>query len=193
MPKIGMEKIRREALIGAALQAIHAKGSLDVTVGQIATRAGVSTALAHHYFGGKEDLILAAMRFHLTQLGLAVRSATATAQSPRARISAIISANFDENQFSAETISCWLNFYVKAQGSAPAARLLRIYVQRLRSNLIASLRPLVGARAANIAAAIGAMIDGVYLRQGLSGQAPDRVAAVRMVENFVEMSLRGAQ
>ena len=193
MPKVGMVKIRRDALIGAALQAIHAKGSLDVTVGQIAARAGVSTALAHHYFGGKEDLILAAMRFQLTQLGQAVRCATAKARSPRARVRAIIDANFEEAQFSAETISCWLNFYVKAQESAPAARLLRIYVRRLQSNLVVSLRPLVGVRAPGIAAAIGAMIDGVYLRQGLSGVAPDRAAATQMVESFVEMSLRGVQ
>tara|TARA_R110002124_G_scaffold20979_2_gene81542 strand:- start:3007 stop:3588 length:582 start_codon:yes stop_codon:yes gene_type:complete len=193
MPKLGMEKIRREALIGAALQAIHAKGSLDVTVGQIAARAGVSSALAHHYFGGKEDLILAAMRHQLVQLGQALRQAQVNVRGPRARISAIINANFDETQFSAETVSCWLNFYVKAQGSAPAARLLRIYVRRLRSNLVVSLRPLAGARAGAIAESIGAMIDGVYLRQGLSGRVPDRVAAIRMVENFVEMSLRGAQ
>jgi len=192
MPKVGMEKIRRKALIGAALQAIHARGSLDVTVGQIAARAGVSTALAHHYFGGKEDLLLAAMRFQLVQLGIAVRDAGAKAHSPRARISAIIAANFDRQQFSAVTVSCWLNFYVKAQESDAAARLLRVYVRRLRSNLICALRPLIGAHAGHIADGIGAMIDGVYLRQGLSGKAPDRRSAIQIVEDYVEMSLKGA-
>jgi TetR/AcrR family transcriptional repressor of bet genes len=192
MPKIGMEKIRREALIGAALQTIHARGSLDVTVGQIAARAGVSSALAHHYFGGKEDLILAAMRHQLVQLGRSVREAMAKAETPRARISAIIAANFDATQFSAETVSCWLNFYVKAQESAPAAQLLRVYVRRLRSNLICSLRPLSPLNAERIAEGIGAMIDGAYLRQGLSDRPPNRQAAIAMVEDYVELSLRSA-
>ena len=72
MPKLGMEPIRRRALIAAAIEQIHATGSLDVTVGQIAKRAGVSSALAHHYFGGKEDLIIAAMRHLLRELGQTV-------------------------------------------------------------------------------------------------------------------------
>jgi TetR/AcrR family transcriptional repressor of bet genes len=43
-----MAEKRRRALIGAALGEIADRGSLDVTVAQIAHRAGVSSALAHH-------------------------------------------------------------------------------------------------------------------------------------------------
>ena len=52
MPKLGMEPIRRDALVKATIAEIGAAQSLDVTVGQIARRAGMSSALAHHYFGG---------------------------------------------------------------------------------------------------------------------------------------------
>ncbi|WP_295317559.1 TetR family transcriptional regulator, partial [Roseobacter sp.] len=55
MPKLGMEPIRRSALVDATIAEIGVRGSLDVTVGQIARRAGMSTALAHHYFGGKDQ------------------------------------------------------------------------------------------------------------------------------------------
>lgn len=48
MPKIGMEPLRRRALIDAAILAIGERGSLDVTMSEIAGRAGVSPALAHH-------------------------------------------------------------------------------------------------------------------------------------------------
>ena len=68
-PRTGMAETRRRALIGAALQEISDRGSLDVTVAQIASRAGVSSALAHHYFGGKDDLILATMRHLLAEFG----------------------------------------------------------------------------------------------------------------------------
>jgi TetR/AcrR family transcriptional repressor of bet genes len=51
MPKLGMEPIRRAALVSATISEIGRAGSLDVTVSQIARRAGMSSALAHHYFG----------------------------------------------------------------------------------------------------------------------------------------------
>ena len=53
MPKVGMEPIRRGALVQATIHEIGRAGSLDVTVTQIAKRAGMSSALAHHYFGAK--------------------------------------------------------------------------------------------------------------------------------------------
>ena len=81
-PRTGMAETRRRALIGAALKEISDRGSLDVTVAQIATRAGVSSALAHHYFGGKDDLILATMRHLLAEFGAGVVAGCA---APRAR------------------------------------------------------------------------------------------------------------
>ena len=69
MPRIGMEPMRRKALISAAIEAIHDRGMGQVTMGEIARRAGVSAALAHHYFGGKDQLLLATMRHLLSELG----------------------------------------------------------------------------------------------------------------------------
>ena len=84
MPKVGMEPIRRRALIDAAIAAIGDRGALDVTVSEIAGRAGVSTALAHHYFGNKERLLEATMRSLLTELAQDVR-ARITASDDAAR------------------------------------------------------------------------------------------------------------
>lgn len=50
MPRTGMETERRASLVDATIAEIGRMGSLDVTVSQIARRAGVSSALAHHYF-----------------------------------------------------------------------------------------------------------------------------------------------
>ena len=66
MPKLGMQPIRRAALVKATIAEIGEAGTLDVTVSRIARRAGVSPALAHHYFGGKQDLLVAAMRHSLS-------------------------------------------------------------------------------------------------------------------------------
>ena len=140
-----MAEARRRALIGAALKEISDRGSLDVTVAQIASRAGVSSALAHHYFGAKDDLILATMRHLLAEFGAGVVDRLKASDSPRTRLSAIIRGSFGPEQFHQATISAWLTFYAWALSSNGAARLLLIYQLRLHSNLLHALKRLVPA------------------------------------------------
>ena len=181
MPKLGMEPIRKAALVNATIAEIGRTGSLDVTVSQIAKRAGMSSALAHHYFGGKEAMFIAAMRHVLTLYGAEVRGALAVTEGPTARVHAIVRASFTPANFRREVVGAWLNFYVMAQTMPEAAKLLDIYQRRLRSNLRHALRPLVGARAPVVAEALAALIDGVYLRQVLARGGTDRAAAVGLV------------
>ena len=181
MPKLGMGPIRKAALVNATISEIGRTGSLDVTVSQIAKRAGMSSALAHHYFGGKEAMFLAAMRHVLTLYGAEVRGALAVAQGPQARLQAVVRASFSPANFRREVVGAWLNFYVMAQTMPEAARLLEVYQRRLRSNLRHDLRSLVGPRAAAVAEALAALIDGVYLRQVLVRGKTDRAVAVDTV------------
>ena len=117
-PRAGTADSRRRALIRAALVEIADRGSLDVTMAQIAGRAGVSSALAHHYFGNKEDLILATMRHLLAEFRAEVAGRLRRAEGPRARLNAIIEGSFGPEQFHRATVSAWLTFYAKAQSSA---------------------------------------------------------------------------
>lgn len=182
MARIGAEPIRRAAIVKATIQEIGRAGSLEVTVAQIAARAGVSSALAHHYFGSKESIFVAAMRHVLTLFGAEVRGALAVAGDPKARVEAIIRASFASGSFRREVVSAWLNFYVLALTMGDAKRLYVIYRRRLHSNLVHDLRPLVGPdRASAVAEGLGALIDGVYLRQALTGGVPDRTGAVDLV------------
>jgi TetR/AcrR family transcriptional repressor of bet genes len=189
MPRTGMEPIRRASLIKATIAEIGAVGSLEVTVSRIAKRAGMSSALAHHYFGSKEAIFLAAMRHVLTVYGAEVRGALAAAEGPRGRARAVVRASFSPASFRREVVAAWLNFYVLSQTQPQARRLLRVYHRRLRTNLGHALRPLVGARAPDLAERLGAMIDGVYLRAALSGQVPDSVAAMALVGAYLEDEL----
>ena len=189
MTKHGVEPIRKAALVKAAITEIGQAGSLDVTVSQIARRAGMSAALAHHYFGSKEDMFLAAMRHVLTVYGAEVRGALAAADEPRARLNAILRASFGPANFRREVVTAWLTFWVMAQTVPQARRLLTIYECRLRSNLTACLRPLAGDQAPRIAAATGALIDGVYLRQALSQTAPDGKGSVALIQAMLDAEL----
>lgn len=189
MPKVGMEPIRRSALVKATITEIGRHGSLDVTVSQIAKRAGMSSALAHHYFGSKEQIFLAAMRHILTIYAAEVRGALLTARGPRDRLRATILASFGSGSFRREVASAWLNFYVLAQTQPQARRLLSVYQSRLRSTLLHDLRPLAGDRAEAIADTIGALIDGVYLREVLKGDSPTASKAAAMVWDCLEREI----
>jgi TetR/AcrR family transcriptional repressor of bet genes len=191
MPKVGMEPIRRRSLVEAAISAIHARGSLDITIRDIALRAGVSQGLAHHYFGSKNALIVSAMRYLLTEYGKQVRREIKRAATPRERISAIIRASLGREQFKPETVSVWLVFYVHAQVSEEAHALLSVYSRRLSSNLVHNLRPLVGARAQTVAEGIASLIDGLYIRKALGSLNTDE-SAERLVEDYVQRQIAGA-
>jgi TetR/AcrR family transcriptional repressor of bet genes len=189
MPKLGMEPIRKAALVKATIVEIGRAGSLDVTVSQIAKRAGMSSALAHHYFGSKEDIFLAAMRHILSLYGAEVRGALHFAHGPEERLRAILAASFSAANFRREAVGAWLNFWVLAQTVPEAKRLLKVYQGRLKSNLLAGLRPLAGARADEIAVGLGALIDGLYLREVLKSGAPDGTAAVETAVNYLNSQL----
>lgn len=189
MPKIGMEPIRKDALVKATIAMIGETGSLDVTVSQIARRAGMSPALAHHYFGTKEDMFLAAMRHVLRLYGDAVRTALTQASTPAERLEAILLASFGPENFQREVIAAWLNFWVMAQRVPQARRLLTVYERRLQSNLLACLRPLAGPAATRLAEALGAMIDGLYLRQALTAAAPEPGAAAGLIRAMIRAEL----
>jgi TetR/AcrR family transcriptional regulator, transcriptional repressor of bet genes len=189
MPKLGMEPIRKQALVNATIVEIGRAGSLDVTVSQIAKRAGMSSALAHHYFGSKEDMFLAAMRHVMSLYGAEVRGALAVAEGPEARLRAILFASFSATNFRREVVGAWLNFWVLAQTVPQARRLLGIYQARLASNLRACLRPLIGMRAEQVANGMGALIDGIYLREALKGGASDGAGAVKLAMDHLRAEL----
>lgn len=171
MPKLGMEPLRRKALVQATIEEIGTAGSLNVTVGQIARRAGMSSALAHHYFGGKDQIFLAAMRQILRDFGTEVRSALRAAPTPRARAEAVIAASFAPSCFDRATISAWMTLYVQAATHPETLRLLVLYQRRLAANLTHALRPLSAHPRAD-AETLGALIDGLYLRAALA-QSPN--------------------
>ncbi|MGV8853916.1 MAG: transcriptional regulator BetI [Devosia sp.] len=190
MQKIGAKQTRRKAMIEAAIVEIGEAGSLDVTVSQIARRAGMSSALAHHYFGSKDQMFLAAMRHVLKLYGDSVRWRLADATTPLSRLQAIIDASFAPDQFDRDVVAAWLNFYVRALQSPEASRLLQVYAHRLHSNLLFNLRQIVDAQTAHgIAHGLAAMIDGFYIRHALQEFAPARDEVRVMVLDYLDLCL----
>lgn len=59
---------RREELIQAALQLFGDRSPEDISVDDVALAAGASRALVYHYFGGKQELYVEALRSAAKQL-----------------------------------------------------------------------------------------------------------------------------
>lgn len=190
MPKIGMQPLRRQAMILATISEIAAAGTLDVTVSQIAKRAGMSAALAMHYFGTKDKIFLAAMRYVLELYKRSVKTKLEAANGPYERIVGIIDASFDASQFEREVVAAWLAFYVRALQSREAKRLLDVYARRLNSNLLFNLRQLFDDTSAEqIAQGLASLIDGFYIRHALQDSVPDRNETRAMVQDYLELWL----
>lgn len=190
MPKIGMEPLRRKALVDATLRAVGDHGSLTVSMSEIARHAGVSPALAHHYFGSKEQLVIETIRSLLRTLREDAVAALRQAATPRDRVSAVIRVNFQAHQFAPETVAAWLAFYTEAQRSEEVRRLLVVYARRLNSNLLSSLKRLCTPQeAAAIADGAAAMIDGLYLRQGLRSAPVSIESSIALTESYVDAQL----
>ena len=190
MPKVGMEPLRRQALIEATIAEVGAAGSLDVTVGQIARRAGMSSGLAHHYFGGKDQIFLAAMREILTRLRDRVVLGVGAANGPRARLQAIVAANLETENLAKDVVAAWLTFYLAALSSDQAHRLIQVYRRRLHSNLMHELRPLTDAATAqNIARSVAAMIDGVYIQIAMDKGRFGATDAIQMIHIYLDSQL----
>lgn len=147
----------------------------------------MSPALAHHYFGSKDQIFLAAMRHILTTYGESVHKAL-PGEGPRGRLNAIIGASFAPGNFQREIISAWINFYALALINDEAARLLRVYHRRLHSNLIVALRPLTP-HPIRTAETLGALIDGVYLRAVLTPGPTDAERALNNIMEYIEEAL----
>ncbi|HEV7308349.1 transcriptional regulator BetI [Ensifer sp.] len=186
MPKVGMEPVRRKALVDAALRVIGDQGTLSVTMSEIARQAGVSAALAHHYFGSKEQLLIETIRSLLRQLRDDTVTALRAAASAQEKLSAVIRVSFQASQFAPDTIAAWLAFYSEAQRSEEVRRLLVVYARRLRSNLLASLKALCpDDDAERIAEGAAAMIDGLYIRQSLRSAPIGIEASIALTEDYV--------
>ncbi|WP_404379587.1 choline-responsive transcriptional repressor BetI [Caenispirillum salinarum] len=183
MPKVGMQPLRRKQLIDATISAIHENGYAEATVARIARKAGMSSGIIAHYFGGKHELLAATMRSLLTDLRRMVVARLAEAKTPTERVEAVVLANFDETQSVPEVVASWLAFWAQVPHDEELERLQQLYIRRLRSNLRAALRP-VGFSEADleeVVEVLGSLIDGIWMRAALSPRGLDVSAARRRV------------
>lgn len=194
MPKRGMEPIRQMQFIEATVQIIHEEGLHGTTLSRVARRAGASPGLVAHYFGDKSGLLHATFRHLARALGTEFRDRLIGIREPRARLMAVIDANFAESQSSPAVVSAWLAFWGQVNHRPELARVQRVVTSRLKSNLLYSLRELVDAEAADrIASGLAVMIDGLWLRAMLRTGGLNVAEARSMARDYLTAHLLAHQ
>lgn len=99
---------RKQDLIEAAIRDIMAHGYDNVTVATICQEAGFSRGLIGHYFSGKDELLLEAVKQVADRLGQAIRNAIkAAGNAPGARLNALIEASFSPPGQTPENVAVW--------------------------------------------------------------------------------------
>jgi TetR/AcrR family transcriptional regulator, transcriptional repressor of bet genes len=193
MPKLGMREIRRAQLIDATLLTIDQTGLAGATLASVAQRASISTGIVSHYFGDKDGLLEATMRHILRDLWQATASRRRAAKAePRAKLRAVVAANFDAGQTSAPVMKTWLAFWTESMHKPQLRRLQNVNTRRLNSNLCADFSKVLPRAAARRAASgLAALIDGLWLRGALSGEPFDTRAALRVANDYIDLMLAG--
>lgn len=88
------QEARRLQLIRATYQEVAEKSFADVTLEDIAERAGVSKGVALYYFESKEDLFLAAFEHIILTVADRLKAAVAGASGPVEKIRAALDTSF---------------------------------------------------------------------------------------------------
>ncbi|MCO4014981.1 transcriptional regulator BetI [Pseudomonas aeruginosa] len=192
MPKVCMQPIRRSQLIHATLEAVDQGGMGDASIALIARRAGVSNGIISHYFQDKNGLLEATMRHLLSALSKAVRERRAALydDSPRAHLRAIVEGNFDDSQVNGPAMKTWLAFWATSMHQPALRRLQRVNDHRLYSNLCYQFRRQLSADDARAAArGLAALIDGLWLRGALTGDAFDTDEALNIAYDYLDQQL----
>ena len=179
MPIVRVEDKRKQQLIDAALSSIAELGLQKTTIISISQRAGMSSGIISHYFGGKQGLVEAALRHLLDKLGRSfLEKIQQTDGSAKARILCIIEANFTEFQRSELAARTWLSFWARSMHEPGLKRLQQINNARLCSNLrFAFAQCMTRQEAQDAARQTAAMIDGFWLRSALSVDPDENFAS----------------
>lgn len=114
MPKLGMEPIRRAAVIKAAQECIAEYGFENTTMLKIAERAKCSTGTVNHYFSNKEDVLVSAMRAASWAVGRRMRQVINETANPWRRLDRVIALSLPDSPEDRREWYISLTFWVRS-------------------------------------------------------------------------------
>jgi TetR/AcrR family transcriptional repressor of bet genes len=186
MARVGTEIQRKKELIKATIKSIEDHGFQGTTILTISRQANLSAGIISHYFGNKQGLILATIRYLLEELKQGLLQQIAHCEqplTPELRLQMIVDTNFACFQQSTSVTRTWLCFWAQALHDPELARLQSVNSRRLLQNLLYSYRQIIPDKESAFLAAnmTAAMIDGLWLRSSLNKTSQDEFKKAEQV------------
>jgi TetR/AcrR family transcriptional repressor of bet genes len=164
---------RREALVAACAKCLARHGAQGTSVRAICLEAGVSPGLLRHYFDGIDALIAETYQATGVRVANALHAAAESANEPKSRLLAFVTASFREPIADPELLATWLAFWSLARTNPAIGKIHdEIYANNRRDmELLIAACPGAPADPRLMAVALTALVDGLWLELSL-GNAP---------------------
>jgi len=121
---------KRERLIAAACETIHAQGAEKTTLADIAAAAGIPLGNVYYYFKTKNALVEAVIEAHLGEMRAILAAIEAAHETPAGRLKALFGALAAQGELIAQRGcphgSLCLELNKRAEGPGLAAEMMRV-------------------------------------------------------------------
>lgn len=176
-----LSDMRRDEIAQAALAIFVVEGADGMTLERVAKEIGASKGIILHYFSTKDALIDRVIRDASRVLGREYRTAISDTVGHDDWLRTFLGFTVSQDLFSEIYARVWLSAMAQSGRQPAFTRFRQLVVRRMRTNLIAHLKPRLGAMEAGpVAESLIALIDGLWLRRALepSSLSPDRARAL---------------
>ena len=171
-------------MVEATLRSVARNGLNETTLASVSREAGLSQGVAVFYFESKDRLLAAAFRHHYEVYRSNWQAAAAGAgDDPESCLAAVIRADFSPVVFNREAIAVWYAFWGDATARPIYAEISKEFDSERNERLGAIFAAAAGIDAAQgrqLATAIDALTDGLWLRAHLSQSWEDPAGALRL-------------
>jgi TetR/AcrR family transcriptional repressor of bet genes len=183
MRSSSIRNIRRAELSVAAFEAVIEYGLRRTTLDKVGNKAGLSKGVVLHHFKDKSALLAAVFRRSNSLLSESVMELYKYAESPYERLWAIIVANFFGSIFNHRVCQAWVSLISEVPHNHECQRIQIACNNRIGSNLRHELKHLLEPEEAKSASKqLGILIDGLWMRGGLSVEPVESSAAISDIE-----------
>lgn len=182
-------------MVEATRRSVARHGLNETTLASVSREAGLSQGVAVFYFESKDRLLAAAFRHHYEVYRRNWREAIERAgDEPTMRLAALITADFNPIVFDREALAVWYAYWGEATARPIYAEISKEFDSEHNAALEAVCAELAGCDAAQgreIATAIDALTDGLWLRAHLSGEWSGADEPLRLTASAIARLLPG--
>ena len=178
------KETRQTQLIKATIRSIAKRGLSDTTIATVAKEAGLSQGIINLHFQSKERLLIETLQFVADEYQQAWQQALENSGGSSAeKLAAVIEANFGKAVCDRNKLAVWFAFWGESKSRPTYRNICTTFDQEYDARLTRLCADLIrdggysGIDAENIATALSAMGDGLWLDLLVNPESMDRERA----------------